>query len=108
MKTCDKITPEEWQTMTTADLMKKYGLTHRSTVNKYAREKGIVRPKKLTTPRTALNKHGYHYSDITEDDWKTLSVSEISRKYGFRMASLYRYIKSHRIDVHHVNHIKSH
>jgi hypothetical protein len=91
---CANITKEDWETLTTKELCEKYGAKHISTINKYAR-KYNKRPQVVR--KQAGNSEGNHYSDVTAEEWKTMTVSEICRKYKFHMSSLYRYIKTHKI-----------
>lgn len=92
---CKNITDEDWATMTTKQLCEKYNVSCRSTINKYAISHNIHRPRAVIS--SVQNSEGNHYSDITDEDWATLTVSEICRKYKFRISSLYRYIKTHNI-----------
>ena len=92
---CANITEKDWRTLTTVELCEKYGAKGRSTINRYARSHNIQRPQ--VVKRRGGNSEGNHYSDITAEEWKTMTVSEICRKYKFHKPSLYRYIKTHNI-----------
>lgn len=91
---CENITKEDWKTLTTKELCEKYGAKHISTINKYARKYNTRPP---VVRKQAGNSEGNHYSDVTPEEWKTMTVSEICKKYKFHMSSLYRYIKTHEI-----------